>query len=204
MLQAPLSQANWEALWAPYDQPTYDLVLAQLEATDIVLDIGAGDLRLARRMARLVKHVYAVEINPALITSSNPTLPPNLTLLVGDALKISFPPHLTCGVLLMRHCTHFGIYADKLKQAGANKLLTNARWRMGVETVNLTVERPIFDQFPFGWYACLCGATGFKPGPAHLINENTLRVTHEILECPNCNQKRFLNLERPSGKDITL
>ena len=48
---------------APYDSPTYQAVLDQLGPEDVILDIGAGDLRLARQMARIARKVYAVEIN---------------------------------------------------------------------------------------------------------------------------------------------
>ena len=197
-LLAPSSQTNWETLWAPYDQPTYDLVLAQLDAADIVLDIGAGDLRLARAMASLVRHVYAIEINPALNARSRRSLPANLTLLEGDALRLAFPQVLTCGVLLMRHCTHFREYFDKLKQASAKRLLTNARWRMGVEVVDLTAPRLPYEQIPYGWYACCCGATGFKAGPAEALTGETIPTSHEICTCPTC------TLKSPSGKDRTL
>ncbi len=43
----------WEARWAPYDEATYAAVLAAIRPDDVVLDIGAGDLRLARRMAQI-------------------------------------------------------------------------------------------------------------------------------------------------------
>jgi hypothetical protein len=42
---------RWEALWAPYDEPTYQLVLDYVRPDDVVLDIGAGDLRLTRQVA---------------------------------------------------------------------------------------------------------------------------------------------------------
>ena len=38
---------NWERRWAPYDELTYQEVLAQVRPDDLVLEIGAGDLRLA-------------------------------------------------------------------------------------------------------------------------------------------------------------
>ena len=62
-MEALLSDAAWEAMYAPYDQPTYQAVLDQLGPQDVILDIGAGDLRLSRQMARIARKVYAVEIN---------------------------------------------------------------------------------------------------------------------------------------------
>ena len=55
---------EWEMRWSPYDEPTYAAVLNTLRPTDVVLDIGAGDLRLARRMAAVVRQVIAWEIQP--------------------------------------------------------------------------------------------------------------------------------------------
>jgi len=80
----------WESLWAPYDQPTYDWVLNRLEPADVILDIGAGDLRLARQMAQLVRHVYAIEIDPALNMDNRIDLPANLTLIEGMHSGSSF------------------------------------------------------------------------------------------------------------------
>ena len=48
-MKANLSDADWEALWSPYDQSTYHAVLEMIQSTDVVIDIGAGDLRLARQ-----------------------------------------------------------------------------------------------------------------------------------------------------------
>ena len=45
------SETAWESLWAPYDQATYQLVLDQIRPEDTILEIGAGDLRLAHQMA---------------------------------------------------------------------------------------------------------------------------------------------------------
>jgi glycerol kinase len=43
----------WEQLWAPYDESTYQAVLAAIGPEDILLEIGAGDLRLAIRAAAI-------------------------------------------------------------------------------------------------------------------------------------------------------
>ena len=44
--------AAWEAQWAPYDDDTYARALDFVPPGAVVLDIGAGDLRLARRLAK--------------------------------------------------------------------------------------------------------------------------------------------------------
>lgn len=62
--------SDWEALWAPYDEATYLAALGFLRPSDVVLDIGAGDLRFARRAARLVRTVIAVEQNAETLRAS--------------------------------------------------------------------------------------------------------------------------------------
>jgi tRNA G46 methylase TrmB len=191
--QATLLNSTWEAIHAPYDQPTYQAVLDWLRAEDVILDIGAGDLRLARQMARRAQKVYAVEIDAQVLSrtavSCGP-LPLNLILIHADARLLDFPSGVTTGVLLMRHCTCFQLYARKLKQAGAARLITNARWRMNVETVDLLRPPVAFAQIQMGWYACSCGSTGFKEGPAEYWSLEQDRMTHEVASCPHCLQSR--------------
>lgn len=185
-MSATLAPVSWESLWAPYDQPTYALVLDHLEPDEVILDIGAGDLRLARQMARIVRQVFAIEINHTLNHSNRLDLPANLTLIEGDALELDFPRGITSGVLLMRHCTHFREYAEKLNRAGARRLFTNARWGMGVEYIDLLAPRLSYEQIPFGWYACWCGKTGFKPGPVDEFTFASLEINHQVGGCPAC------------------
>jgi hypothetical protein len=90
----------------------------------------------------------------------------------------------------MRHCTHFRLYAEKLRAAGATRLLTNARWRMNVEAVNLSAQRIPFDEAHMGWYACLCGATGFKEGPAEQWSLESDERINEVTGCPQCTKFR--------------
>lgn len=178
----------WERLWAPYDGPTYQSVLDRILPTDVVLDIGAGDLRFARKAARISRRIYALEIRQDLIDSACMigSLPNNLNIIQGDARSLSFPPGITCGVLLMRHCTHFALYVEKLKAAGATRLLTNARWGFGVETVWLKSRGSEYSQIPLGWYACKCGQVGFKPGSVALLTEEAESKVYEVVNCPEC------------------
>ncbi len=188
-LRANPGPLDWEFQWAPYDLPTYQLVLEQIATSDIILDIGAGDLRLTRQMADIASKVYALEINHSLLDqglASFSPLPANLIPICSDARAFDFPRDLTCGVLLMRHCTHFQVYADKLRQAGARRLITNARWGMNVEVVDLRAVRIPYANIEIGWYACWCGAVGFKSGsPEYLTPENEV-IIHEVVNCPNC------------------
>lgn len=187
---------NWEFHWAPYDAPTYQLILEQLSPADVILEIGAGDLRLARQMANIVQTVYALEINRLVLEEgldSFSPLPANLIPICADAQTFDFPRGVTSGILLMRHCTHFRLYAEKLRDVGCRKLITNARWGMNVEVINLLATRKSYLDFEFGWYACWCGSVGFKPGPPENITPTTEAIIHEIVDCPNC--KRYADTE---------
>jgi hypothetical protein len=177
---------DWEARWAPYDEPTYQAVLQHVRPDDVVLDIGAGDLRLARRMAQVAQHVYALELQPGLL-ANQPVLPFNLTVICADARRIPWPHRLTLGVLLMRHCTHLGFYAARLRALGCRRLLTNARWRLDVELMDLA-ERLPWSKVDFGWYACACGQVGFVPGPAEQLAVTRIEQIFEVETCPACHE----------------
>jgi hypothetical protein len=187
--EAALSDADWEALHAPYDQPTYQAVLDRLRPDDIALEIGAGDLRLARQMAAITRRVYAVEIHAAVLQKAHPArepLPSNLIAICADARIWDFPPEITTGVLMMRHCRCFRLYADKLRSVGATRIITNARWRMDVEVVDLGCSRVPYMDAGIGWYACLCGGTGFKEGPAESWSFEMDKIIQEVSGCPQC------------------
>jgi SAM-dependent methyltransferase len=173
----------WEAMWAAYDEDSYTAVLEQVAPDDVVLDIGAGDLRLARRLAARVKWVYAIEMRPH---ATGDLLPPNLQLIIGDARETPFPADTTQAVLLMRHCTHWPLYAAKLTAVNCRWLHTNARWGLAVERVDLQRERRPYRSLQIGWYACQCGATGFRPGPPEQLTTSLTEQIHELADCPNC------------------
>jgi SAM-dependent methyltransferase len=186
-MEVSRSDAAWEAMYAPYDQPTYQAVLDQLRPSDVILDIGAGDLRLARKMARTARAVYALEINRQVLLQADP-LPDNVIPIQADARAFEFPTDVTVGVLLMRHCTHFRLYLEKLRMAGARRLITNARWHMSVETIELETEPVPFNNISMGWYACRCGGVGFKIGPVEQWASEMDRITQEVIDCPGCRQ----------------
>jgi hypothetical protein len=188
-MEAVPSDLAWEAMYAPYDQQTYQAVVDHLRPDDIVVDIGAGDLRLARRMARLVRQVHAIEVNPWVLEQAyarREPLPPNVIVTCTDARTLKFPPGITGGVLLMRHCTCFPVYVEKLRSAGATWLLTNARWRMSVERIEIASGARPYAETAMGWYACRCGRTGFKEGPADDWSFETDRMVSEVANCPHC------------------
>jgi SAM-dependent methyltransferase len=179
---------DWERAWAPYDTSTYDAALSYIQAGDVVLDIGAGDLRFARRAAATARWVIAVECQREHLdcgVAFGP-LPRNLEAVCADALTWPFPAEVNVAVLLMRHCQHYATYAHKLRQVGCRRLITNARWGMGVELVRLTsgVDYP---HAQIGWYACAnCGQAGFIPGPPDALSPEVLEHTHNVLTCPAC------------------
>lgn len=178
---------DWEMTWSPYDELTYASVLNALCPTDVVLDIGAGDLRLARRMATIAQQVIAWEIQPDVLKRGlDRALPDNVNPILADARQEPIPSGVNVAVLLMRHCTNFRLYAEKLAAAGCRWLLTNARWGLAVEKVNLLAERVPFTAVSLGWFACCCGHTGFVTGPPEQLTIEMERVIHEVYDCPKC------------------
>ena len=177
----------WERMWAPYDEATYSQVLRWLSPDDIVLDIGAGDLRLAGRMARKASQVYAVELNGDLESPATQHLPSsNLTIIWGDAYQVPFPTGITVAVLLMRHCQGFSALLNKLQTIGCQRLITNARWRAGVEMIDLQRSPTPYPVATLGWYACRCGATGFVEGSPEKLNVQIESAVQEVIDCPAC------------------
>jgi hypothetical protein len=175
---------DWEACWAPYDEPAYQTVLSYIRPDDIVLDIGAGDLRLARRIALSAQRVFAIEMQPGPLAKQAP-LPDNLIVLCADARFIPWPIGITLGLLLMRHCSHVGLYVARLRAAGCQRLITNARWRLDVELMDLGLRTP-WANVNFGWYACTCGQTGFVPGPPEQLTLTQMEFITEVEQCPAC------------------
>ena len=178
----------WERAWAAYDEATYRTALSYLRPQDVVLDIGAGDLRFARQAAGIARHVYAIEMQPKLLTHQPPR-PQNLTVICADARHLIWPNTITAGVLLMRHCTQVKPYASRLRALGCRRLITNARWGMDVELMALD-QRIDWQQVEIGWYACLCGQTGFVAGPPEKVSEKVTWQVAEVENCPDCSNVR--------------
>lgn len=179
MTGIPRTDDEWEGLFAPYDADTYEAALAALERGDTVLDLGAGDLRFAKRAAAVVTKVFAVERRIELLPDD---CPPNVRVICADARALDFP-ECTASVLLMRHCQHFSLYRAKLERAGCRKLITNARWGMGVEVIDLRGGTVGFQEFLGGWYACRCGKVGFKPNEV-----SGTEFLAQVKDCPACFQ----------------
>ena len=184
MITPATSDATWEAEWATYDEDTYRRALEFVPRGAVVLDIGAGDMRLARRMAARAGVVYAIEQRPELVREVR--LPSNVRVVCGDARKLPFPAGIDTAVLLMRHCRHFSLYREKLEEVGCAQLVTNARWGMDVECIDLTARPRPYGDLAIGWYACRCGATGFRPGPPEALTEAVAETIIEVDQCPEC------------------
>lgn len=176
---------DWEGWFSPYAVEIYRAVLSHIAPDDVVLEIGAGDLRLALRMAEQAQRVYAVEVNPLVVGPAldiiGLRLPRNLHVVCANAVDFPIPPGITAAVLLMRHCRHFGQYFDRLQATGCQRLLTNARWKSGVEVVDLEAPRLPFEQVNEGWYACRCGAVGYVGSGTHADAPPV-----EVAACPTC------------------
>ncbi len=176
---------DWEGWFSPYDEEVYSRVLAWVGDEDVVLEIGAGDLRLSLRLAERTRRVYAVEVNPVLVALALEDvafeLPRNLFVICANALDFPVPPEVTVAVLLMRHCRHFGMYFTRLREAGCRWLITNARWKTSVERIDLQAPRLPFSNLKEGWYACSCGAVGYVGQ-----GDNPDSPPVEVSGCPSC------------------
>ncbi len=132
---------DWEGWWSPYGEDEYRFVLDRVGPDDVVLDIGAGDLRLALRLAEKVRRVYAVEVNPTVLGPAlagiGHAMPRNLVVICANVLDIEFPAGITAAILLMRHCQHFNEIVARLRVAGCRRLFTNVVSRLAVEEFEL-------------------------------------------------------------------
>lgn len=176
---------DWEGRFSHYEEEIYQAVLERVGPEDIVLEIGAGDLYLALQIARRASRVYAVEVNPQIVSGAlgaiGLSMPRNLHVICANALDFPVPTDVTIAVLLMRHCRHFGEYFDRLQSAGCRWLLTNARWKCGVEAIDLQAPRIPFEQVDEGWYACRCGAVGYVG-----VGDRADAPPLEVAGCPHC------------------
>ncbi len=192
---------DWEGWFSPYDGHAHQAVLDQILPDDVVLDIGAGDLRLALRLAQQSRRVYAVEVNPVLVADALTVvgldLPRNLHVICANARDVPVPPGVSVAVLLMRHCRHFRTYVDRLRAAQCQRLVTNARWRTEVETIDLTTPGVAYDELEEGWYACRCGATGYVG-----VGARPDATPVELEACPACSAGAGGNRTQPKEEHV--
>jgi hypothetical protein len=57
---------------------------------------------------------------------------------------------------------------------------------MDVEQIDLLIQRRPFAEVSMGWYACWCGAAGFKEGPSENWSIEMNEITNEVSNCPQC------------------
>lgn len=112
---------GWEVWFCP-DTICYDSVLEHLSHDDVVLDVGAGDLRFAILASERVKKVYAVEVNPTILGGALKTigydLPRNVIPFCANIFDVDAPSDVNVAVILMRHCDliHCGALFDKFAE----------------------------------------------------------------------------------------
>jgi hypothetical protein len=70
--------------------------------------------------------------------------------------------------------------------AGCRRLITNARWRTGVECIDLG-PGAAFETVGTGWYTCRrCGAVGFAGDDPALVDETAAERVIDVEGCPAC------------------
>lgn len=85
----------------------YGLVLDELNENDVVFDVGAGNLVFDLIMLEKVKKVYAVEVNPTIISDAldiiGYDLPKELVVICANAFDLAIPNDVTKIVSLFIH-----------------------------------------------------------------------------------------------------
>ena len=98
-----LSDDGW---FLPEDKE-YQKVLYLVDENDVILDIGAGNLALDLLLAEKCKKVYAVEVNPEVVSDAlriiGLNLPRNLIVVCGNGLDFPIPKDVNTLVMLLRH-----------------------------------------------------------------------------------------------------
>lgn len=86
------------ATFVPHEDQ-YHEVGNKLGPSEIVIDMGSGDLRFPLMVASKVKKIYAVELNPELIRIALGVvgfhLPPNMVVICADWFDIPIPNDVT-------------------------------------------------------------------------------------------------------------
>ena len=125
-----------EAAWA-------DKLAAALDARpdDVFVEIGPGPGALTLRLARLVQHVTAVEIDPEMTASLAPQLPSNVTLVRGDYLEFDIRELVERGPLRIAGNLPFNVASPILF-----KLLREHRSRGGIADATLMLQREVAER----------------------------------------------------------
>lgn len=82
------------AMYIPHNNQ-YSKVLEMVNKEDTVIDMGSGDFRFPIMLSRKVKKVYALELNPELLSKTlniiKYHLPSNLTIICADWYNFPIP-----------------------------------------------------------------------------------------------------------------
>ncbi|MFQ5951219.1 MAG: rRNA adenine N-6-methyltransferase family protein, partial [Candidatus Geothermarchaeales archaeon] len=88
------------------DRSLYTAAVRAVGPTDVVFDVGAGDLRLDVALSERVRKVYAVEIDPVLLGRALEVigyrLPSNIVPICADGLRLSLPSDVSVVLALIR------------------------------------------------------------------------------------------------------
>ena len=82
------------AMYIPHDNQ-YSVILNLVNKKDTVIDMGSGDFRFPIMLSKKVKKVYALELNPELVSKSldiiKYNLPSNLVIICTDWFNFPIP-----------------------------------------------------------------------------------------------------------------
>ncbi|MFA5348578.1 MAG: hypothetical protein WC294_10600 [Methanoregula sp.] len=101
--------SGWECFSVP-EINFYQPLLNCIGHDDVVFDVGAGDLRLDLMISEKAKRVYAVEVNPTILSGALDVIgfdmPCNLIAIRGNAFDLEPPGDTTVITCLMIHRAH--------------------------------------------------------------------------------------------------
>jgi len=93
--------------WFLPEKKEYRKVLSHIKSNDVVLDIGAGNFALDLILAEKCKKVYAVEVNPKVVSDALTIIgynqPRNLIIICANGLDFPVPKDVNTLVMLLRH-----------------------------------------------------------------------------------------------------
>jgi len=91
------------AMYMPHDNQ-YLNVLKLVDKNDVIIDMGSGDFRFPILLTKKVKKVYALELNPELVSKVlgiiKYDLPSNLTIICADWFNFPIPNDVTTIICL--------------------------------------------------------------------------------------------------------
>ncbi len=109
IFMAKNNMKGWECFFVP-EENFYDDVLKKVNENDVIFDVGAGDLRFDLILSEKVKKIYAIEINPTIMSKAlriiGLDMPTNLITICGDAFLMELPADVTVILSLMIHRQH--------------------------------------------------------------------------------------------------